>query len=290
MVSPSALDPVVSTGTGSLTGMYRYPVKSCRGHAVERATVERAGLDGDRRWMLVHPDGSMSTARTEHRLVLAVPSATADGLALTAPGLEPLHVPVPGPEASLLDVRVHAWDTAGLRAGPEADDWFSRLTGTSLRMVYLDDPGRRRPNPEFSDPDDRVSFADGFPLLLTSDESLAALNELVAQGRNGHEGPLPMTRFRPNVVVSGFGAWAEDGWRRVRIGDAGFRVARGCARCVLTTVDPDTARTGREPLATLAQHRRWDRKVWFGQNLIPDTPGVTIKVGDPVRPWPAPPA
>jgi len=149
--------------------------------------------------------------------------------------------------------------------------------------LHLDDPERRRPNPEFSEPDDRVSFADGFPLLLTSQESLAALNELVAAGPNAHEGPLPTARFRPNVVVSGFRAWAEDGWRRVRIGDAAFRVARGCARCVLTTVHPDTAETGREPLATLARHRRVEKKVWFGQNLIPDDPGVTIGVGDPVE-------
>ncbi len=283
MVTPAALRESSVTTTGSLTAIHRYPVKSCRGHAIDRVRVERAGLDGDRRWMLAHPDGSMATARTLPRLVLVAPSAHSDGLRLTAPGMGPLQVAVPGPGAELMDVRVHAWETAGVRAGPEADDWFSRLTGTPLRLLHLDDPGRRRPNPEFSEPDDRVSFADGFPLLLTSQESLAALNELVAAGPNAHEGPLPMTRFRPNVVVSGFGAWAEDGWRRVRIGDAAFRVARGCARCVLTTVHPDTAQTGREPLATLARHRRVDQKVWFGQNLIPDDPGVTIGVGDPVE-------
>jgi uncharacterized protein YcbX len=197
--------------------------------------------------------------------------------------MDPLTVPVPGPDASPMDVRVHAWETAGVRSGAEADDWFSTLSGTPLHLIHLDDPERRRPNPEFSEPDDRVSFADGFPLLMTSEESLAALNAHVADGPNAHEGPLPMTRFRPNVLVSGFPAWAEDGWRRVRIGEAEFRVARGCARCVLTTVDPDTAKTGKEPLATLAKHRRVDQKVWFGQNLIPDNPGATIGVGDTVE-------
>jgi uncharacterized protein YcbX len=258
-------------------------VKSCRGHAVDRALVERAGLAGDRRWMLAHPDGTMATARTLPRLVLVASVVEPDGLSVTAPGMDPLHVPTPGPAAPRTDVRVHAWDTAGVRAGDEADAWFSRLTGTPLRLLHLDDPERRRPNPEFSEPDDRVSFADGFPLLLTSEESLAALNRHVADGPNAHEGPVSMVRFRPNVVVSGFPAWAEDGWRRIRIGDAGFRVARGCARCVLTTVDPDTAETGREPLASLARHRRVDRKVWFGQNLIPDDPGATIGVGDRVE-------
>lgn len=283
MVTPAASAAPTATLTGSLTGIRRYPVKSCRGQATDRARVERAGLDGDRRWMLAHPDGSMATARTLHRLVLVVPSAGTDGLRLTAPGMDPLHVAVPCLGAARMDVRVHACETAGVRAGPDADDWFSRLTGTPLRLVHLDDPARRRPNPEFSEPDDRVSFADGFPLLLTSEESLEALNGWVAAGRNAHEGPLPMARFRPNVVVAGFGAWAEDGWRRVRIGDAVFRVARGCARCVLTTVHPDTAETGCEPLATLARHRRFDKLVWFGQNLIPDNPGVTIGVGDRVE-------
>ncbi|WP_243653655.1 MOSC domain-containing protein [Pseudonocardia endophytica] len=266
-----------------MTALRRYPVKSCRGHDVDRARVERAGLDGDRRWMLAHPDGSMATARTLHGLVLVVPVPGPDGLSLSAPGMEPIHVPLPHPSGGLMDVRVHAWDTAGVRAGVEADEWFSQVAGTPLRLLYLEDPGRRRPNPEYSEPDDRVSFADGFPLLLTTEESLAALNAHIADGRNAHEGPMPMTRFRPNVVVSGFPAWAEDGWQRIRIGDAGFRVARGCARCVLTTVDPDTSATGREPLATLARHRRWDQKVWFGQNLIPDDPGVTIGVDDPVE-------
>ncbi|OLL74678.1 Flavodoxin reductase (ferredoxin-NADPH reductase) family 1 [Pseudonocardia sp. Ae168_Ps1] len=92
-----------------------------------------------------------------------------------------------------------------------------------------------------------------------------------------------MVRFRPNLVVSGAPAWAEDGWRRVRIGDARFRVVKGCARCVLTTVDPVTAVKGREPMVTLARHRRFDKGVWFGMNLVPDDPGTELHVGDPVE-------
>jgi uncharacterized protein YcbX len=129
-----------------------------------------------------------------------------------------------------------------------------------------------------------VSFADGFPLLLATEESLAELNRLIRDGADhSPEGALPITRFRPNVVVAGAPAWAEDRWRRLRIGDAVFRVVKGCDRCVLTTVDPDTAERGKEPLRTLARHRRWAGKVWFGVNLIPDTPGVTIHAGDPVQ-------
>lgn len=265
----------------SLSGLRRYPVKSCRGAEVTRAVVERAGLAGDRRWMLVRDDGAVVTARTHPRLVLVAPTPAADGLRLTGPGMPPLTVPVPDGEP--LPARVHRWDTAGVPAGPEADAWFSDLLGSSVRLLHLDDPARRRPDPDFSYDDDRVSFADGYPLLLTSAASLDALNALVAEGRHAAEAPLPMTRFRSNAVVESAPAWAEDGWRRIRIGAAEFRVAKGCARCVLTTVDPETAAKGREPMATLARHRRFDGKVWFGVNLIPDDPGAEITVGDPVE-------
>lgn len=265
----------------SLSGLRRYPVKSCRGADVSRAVVERAGLAGDRRWMLVRDDGAVVTARTHARLVLVAPTPAADGLRLTGPGMPPLTVPVPDGEP--LPARVHRWDTAGVPAGPEADAWFSDLLGSSVRLLHLDDPARRRPDPDFSHDDDRVSFADGYPLLLTSAASLDVLNALVAEGRHAAEAPLPMTRFRPNAVVEGAPAWAEDGWRRIRIGVAEFRVAKGCARCVLTTVDPETAAKGREPMATLARHRRFDGKVWFGVDLIPDDPGAEITVGDPVE-------
>ena len=99
-----------------------------------------------------------------------------------------------------------------------------------------------------------------------------------------------MTRFRPNVVVSGVAPWAEDDWRRVRIGDAIFRAVKGCARCVLTTVDPGTAERGKEPIASLAKIRRWDGATWFGVNLVPDTPGATIRVGDDIEVLDAVPA
>jgi uncharacterized protein YcbX len=153
-----------------------------------------------------------------------------------------------------------------------------------VRLVYLDDPTRRATNPDYSQDGDMVSFADGYPLLLVTEESLARVNEWIADGRHAAEGPLPMSRFRPNVVVAGNAAFAEDGWRLVRIGDVTFRVAKQCGRCVFTTVDPGTAARGKEPLATLARHRRWDGNVWFGVNLIPDAPrdGGVIRVGDPV--------
>jgi uncharacterized protein YcbX len=157
------------------------------------------------------------------------------------------------------------------------------VVGEPVRLVYLDDPTRRRPNQRFALPSDRVSFADGYPLLLATTASLARLNDWIAEGPRADEGPLPMTRFRPNVVVDDTEAWEEDGWRRIRIGAAVFRVVKGCDRCVMTMTDPDTAQKSKEPIATLARYRRWDREVWFAMNIIPDTPGVEIAVGDEVE-------
>jgi hypothetical protein len=233
--------------------------------------------------MVVSPDGSPLTARERPPLVLVTPSFDGTAMTLTAPGAPDLTVKVPDGD-DLVPVNVSGYDLQAAPAGDEAAAWFTQVAGEPIRLVYLDDPTRRRVNPDYSQVDDRVSFADGYPLLLTSEASLAALNTLIEGGPHSGEAPLPMTRFRPNVVVAGSEAWAEDSWHRLRIGDMAFRVPKGCDRCVFTTIDPETAAKGKEPLWTLARHRRWDGKVWFGVNLIPDdpAPGAVIRVGDPV--------
>jgi len=268
----------------TVTGLYRYPVKSCRGEQRVTAPVEPWGLAGDRRWMIVDRSGEVVTAREYPRLVLVTPFLTGGGLRLTGPGGSDLTVSAPGGD-ELIPVTVWQSRVLAAPAGAAADAWISAVTGEPVRLVYLDDPTRRRPNPDYSRDGDRVSFADGYPLLLTTDSSLAKLNEAIAAGPGAAEGPLPMRRFRPNVVVAGTAPWAEDGWRRLRIGEVTFRAVKGCDRCVLTSIDPDTAATGKEPIATLARTRRWDGKVWFGVNLIPDDPGTgrSIQVGDPVQ-------
>jgi uncharacterized protein YcbX len=268
----------------AVTDLYRYPVKSCRGEQRVALPVEPWGLAGDRRWMIVDVYGEVVTAREYPRLVLVTPNLTGGGIRLTRPGGPDLTVSAPGGD-ELIPVTVWQSRLLAAPAGAAADAWFSAVTGEPVRLVYLDDPTRRRPNPDYSRDGDRVSFADGYPLLLATESSLAKLNEAIAAGPRAAEGPLPMRRFRPSVVVAGAGPWAEDGWRRLRIGEVTFRAVKGCDRCVLTTIDPDTAATGKEPIATLARTRRWDGKVWFGMNLIPDAPrpGNSIRVGDPVE-------
>ena len=264
--------------TPQLADIRRYPVKSCRGQSLETAQVEPWGLREDRRWMLVDAEGTAVTARTQPGLVLVTPRLQPNGLRLSVDGRPDLWVARPD-ASTLTDVRVFSAELRAAVTDPQAHAWFSELLGVPVRLVYLDDPTRRAVSPKHSRPADRVSLADGYPLLLTTRESLARVNELIREGPHAEEGPLTMTRFRPNVVVSGAPAWAEDNWRLIRIGTVRFRVAASCPRCVLTTVHPETGRKGREPLWTLARNRGWDGAIWFGVNLIPDQAG-SISIGD----------
>ncbi len=267
-----------------LGSLHRYPLKSARGEQLGSASVEPWGLAGDRRWMVVDPDGLALTAREVHPLLLLDPEITATGLRVQAPGAEPLDVAVPDP-ARQVPVRLWRSELTAAHA-EEADTWLGEVLGRPALLVHLDDPTRRPVSAEYAAPDDRVSFADGYPLLVTTTASLAALNDVVLERSQGAHAPLPMTRFRPNIVVDGVPAWAEDDWRRVRVGGVDFRAVKGCARCVITTLDPGTAEGGKEPIASLARIRRWDGATWFGTNLVPDLPDgrpVTIHEGDEVE-------
>jgi uncharacterized protein YcbX len=258
-------------------------VKSCRGHALQQAAVEPWGLAGDRRWMVVGDDGVCLTAREHPRMLLVDPQSRPDGgLDLTAPDAPDLSVDVPEPD-QVVDVKVFTNEVVAVAAGAEADAWFGKVVGEPARLVYLHDPTKRHPNPRFTRPTDVVSLADAYPLLLATTASLDALNDWIAEGPRSEEGPLPMIRFRPNVVVHGATAWDEDGWRRIRIGEAFFRVVKGCDRCAITLTDPDSAARGKEPIATLSRYRKWDGATWFGTQLVPDNPGATISVDDEVE-------
>ncbi|MFE3488189.1 MOSC domain-containing protein [Streptomyces griseus] len=266
-----------------LRSAHIHPVKSLAARACDQVVVEPWGLDGDRRWMLVDKAARAVTQRQQPSMArISAEPLPGGGVLLSAPGFAPLRVEGPEP-GRMVSAELHR-DTVVVEEAPAgAHDWLSAVLGTEVRLVHLDDPSHRRPvDPAFARPGDTVSLADGFPLLATTAASLDALNTLIAAGDRPGEGPLPMDRFRPNVVIGGTEAWAEDRWRRIAIGAVAFTVAKPCGRCVITTTDQRTSERGREPLLTLARHRRFGKQLVFGQNLIPEGTGV-IRVGDPVR-------
>jgi uncharacterized protein YcbX len=255
-------------------------MKAGRAVDLDASIVEPWGLRGDRRWLLVDEDGQAVSQREAPKLARVSTYLTADGsLSVETDGRPGCRIEPPGPIAHMIKADVWGSVVPATAAGPAADAWFSAYLGWPVRLAYLDDPTRRPVDPEYGRPGDVVSFADGFPLLLTSTGSLDALNRWLA---GDGEAPVPMTRFRPSVVVTGAPPWAEDRWRRIRIGPVIFRVAKPCGRCVVTTIDQVTGQRGAQPLKMLGRHRNIGRQLVFGQNLIPDSGGV-ISVGDPVE-------
>ena len=263
----------------TIRAIHVYPLKSGAPNDLDAAEVQPRGIEHDRRWMLVGADGETITAREFPRLVLVRTAADARGVTFSAPGAPDLRVPHTARGARR---RVTVFDNpcAGLTHPPGVDDWFSRYLGTSCRLVHMSEECVRDVLPETGGRwGDEVSFADECPLLLISEGSLRDLNTRLAN-------PVSMRRFRPNLVVSDTGtAFAEDGWRKVRIGAVEFDFAQVCKRCVLTTIDPETAvlHERQEPLRTLSTYRRRGAGgPAFGVHLIPRTTG-TVRRGDAIQ-------
>lgn len=257
-----------------VSALFRYPVKSMPGIPVSELTLDDFGPSGDRRWLLVDDKGQFVTQRSEPRLALVViEGVEAEAVSLSLPGGESLRL-YPGPERR----RVKVWNDevdALLSTGP-ASDQISSWLGRELFFAYMPADTVRPADRQFVS-GRRVSFADGFPFLLTNTGSLAALDEWTGTGWD-------MRRFRPGIVIDGAEAFAEDGWRWLRVGDAVLECVKPCSRCVMTTVDPDTGEVNpqREPLRTLGRHRRTAAGVIFGQNAV-HWRGGSIAVGDAVE-------
>ena len=258
-----------------LSGLFVYPIKACGGIALERAEVVERGLAFDRRYMIVDRTGMFVTQRQVPKLCLAKTALDGESIVVTAPGAQALEVSRPLESSGAERQTYQVWGHFGsaLRHA-EGSRWFSDFLNDEVSLVYMPDSERREVNPERARPGDIVSFADGYPMLLISEASLADLNQRLDE-------PLEMRRFRPNLVISGCEPYAEDGFRTLHIGAIAFRGVKRCDRCVVTTIDPETGEPGKEPLRTLSHYRREDGKVWFGMNLIHDGPG-TLQLGDAV--------
>lgn len=270
-----------------LSALYLYPVKSLRGCAVTAAEVDALGLVGDRRFLVVdETDGRFLTQRTLPRMALIATGFGPASLKLSAEGAGSLSVSrLPDPAAPVRNVSV--WKSEGLLAedcGDAPAAWLSDFLKVKCRLVRIGEKFLRPIlKPNVAGPGDVVTFADAFPFLVIGEATLADLNDrLEAKG----EEALPMNRFRPNLVVSGGEAFAEDNWPRFRIGEIVFRAGGPCARCIMTTTDQFTGVRGKEPLRTLATYRRSPADptdVNFGQNLIHETKAGTLRVGDEVQ-------
>lgn len=272
-----------------VSALYIYPVKSCRGIAIETGIVDTLGLRGDRRFMFVDKEGKLLTQRTQPKLTLVETSLSADELQLSRPGAGPLRIPLAGRSAPLRSVEV--WGQSGLLAedcGEAVHTWISDFLGESYWLVRIGAAFRRPVKSSVATTNDLVSFADAYPLLGISEASLHDLNDRLAQR---DEPPVPMNRFRPNVVISGVKAFEEDTWKQVKIGSLTFRSGGPCSRCIIPTIDQLTAERGKEPLRTLAIYRRDaadPSTIYFGQNLINEDKSGQIRVGDEILPLPSP--
>jgi uncharacterized protein len=257
-----------------LSECFIHPVKSCAAVACAQLEIEPRGPRHDRRYMVVDPEGRFLTGRKLPRMVLIRATPGDHGLTLDAPGMPTLHLPAPAPAGARTTVQVWGDKVSAVAMGAEAEAWLSGFLESDARLVWMDADAARALDPDRARPGDEVSFADGFPLLLIGQAALDGLNARL-------QAPLPMTRFRPNLVFSGGVAHAEDGWRRIRVGRVEFDVVKPCTRCVFTTVDPATGAVdpSGEPLATLKSYRRGERGITFGMNLIARGEG-RVKVGD----------
>jgi MOSC domain-containing protein len=258
-----------------LTALHVYPIKSAAGLAPAEWDVDGLGLRYDRRWMVVDGSGRMLTQRSHPRLALVRPSVGDGILRIETVGMPALELPLsPGPSVAL---SVTVWDDtcAAGWTGERAARWFSELLETECSLVHIAETNARPVDPDYAPAGHRVGFADGFPFLLISEESLEDLNRRL-------EVPLPMNRFRPNLVIAGGEPFGEDRMGPFAIGGIRFAVVKPCDRCVVTTTDQTTGERGPEPLRTLATFRRADRKVLFGQNVVHEGTG-RLRVGDPLQ-------
>ncbi|MES1928076.1 hypothetical protein SADO_02435 [Salinisphaera dokdonensis CL-ES53] len=258
----------METTLPTLSAIYRYPIKSTAGESLRHARVFEEGLEQDRRFMVVKPDGSFVTARKYPGLQRVVTRFDGDRLSVMHDDQVALTEARHAFELKPFDTHVWADDFPALTTTIRLDAWFSRVVGEPVSLLWLGERSSRYR----SATETRVSFADGYPLLLTSEASLADVNSRT-------DGSHVMAQFRPNLVASGTQAFAEDGWRRVRIGDVVFRVDAPCARCVMITVDPERGerRPDGQPMHALMRYRKGtDNNVYFGQNLVAENRGEVI--------------
>lgn len=262
-------------GELTLTALHLYPLKSAAALSPSEWEVDGFGLEHDRRWMVVDTAGRMISQRAHPRLALVRPGVGDGTLRIETEGMPALELPLRPPP--VITATAIVWDDCcqATWAGERAARWFSDFLDTECSLVYMPEESVRLANPAYAPAGTRVSFADAYPFLLLSEESLADLNGRMVE-------PLPMNRFRPNLIVRGGEPFEEDRLTAFQLGPLQFRALKPCDRCVVTTTDQATGARGVEPLRTLATYRERDGQVYFGQNLVHRGVG-RLQVGEALR-------
>jgi len=264
-----------------ITGLFTYPIKSGGRLVHDTLSIDERGPLNDRRWMVVTDDYEFLTQRENPKLALVQPSFKDGQLVLNGLGLD--SIDITAGEAGKRRKLVFVWrdECEAVDEGDQPAQWLSEFLGQNVRLVRMADDEFRAVDMNFARSIAQVGFADGYPMLMISEASLVDLNEhLTARGKD----TVPMTRFRPNIVITGCEAFAEDTWRQVHVGEIPLDVVKACARCAIPSVDQATGTRPdvKEPLATLAAYRTIGHGAIFGQNLIHRAMG-TLRVGDTVN-------
>ena len=259
-----------------VSSLHLYPVKSLGGFPVASALLTDRGFAYDRRWMLVDADGRFVTLR-QHPSMTALATRILGGEleVIDRSSGDSIRFPLSGFAGETLKVDI--WDDV-CEAVPGPDEmhrWFSDRLNQPVRLVHMPDGTRRLVDPDYSIGADLTGFTDGYPLLLIGQSSLDDLNSRLPE-------PVGMDRFRPNIVFTGGRPYEEDGMRRFTVGGAVMHGVKPCARCSVTTIDPVTGTSGKEPLRTLSTYRTRGNKTYFGQNVIAAGEGMELHVGDEI--------
>lgn len=249
--------------------LHIYPVKSLGGIRVKNALALQRGFQFDRRLMLTDVDGRFITQRVYHQLSLLQTEIGEEEIIITYKKQPDQRIIIPFYRNGGEPTTVSVWDDTvqALHLSKDIDKWFSDFLQFPCKLVHLPEDGVRPVDARYAEKGEQVSFADAFPYLLIGQGSLDDLNSRL-------DVPVPMNRFRPSIVVAGSGAFEEDTWKEIRIGEVRFKVAKPCARCILTTVDQETGVKGKEPLYTLSKYRTINNRTLFGQNLIALNEGI----------------
>lgn len=256
-----------------LSEIWRYPLKSAKGLSLTEAQLDQFGLQNDRRWMLVDPAGKMVTQRSCPKMcliqVIEPPglvvenSNKAPGLVLQWPNQLAFEVAIPNGQHI---IKVQVWNDhcQAWLADSDASEKLSAFLEKPVRLVWFPDHHFRQVDLDYANRGEGVAFADGFPFLLITQASLDDLNQRL-------DAPVSMSRFRPNLVIAGADAYAEDHAQGIKIGDQRFKIVKPCARCSIPNIDPLTAKRSNQPAQTLLSYRKTQSEILFGQNLLFDS-------------------